>query len=303
MPDALSVLAIVNPVAGRGRGARLRERARAELDRLLPGIEFAESREPGHAVEIARAAAARLLVAVGGDGTVREVAAGAVARADAPEIALVPVGSGNDFARNLGIPTDVAAAARVAALGSARPVDAVRLSAGGRDEFFVNAAGFGFDARVIEQARRFRRLRGMPLYLAAVLRAVREYDCPRVRLTAGNETLEQPVLLIAAANGRCYGGGMKVAPAARPDDGLLEICVIAAVGRRRVLQCLPRLVRGTHGAMPEVRFLRGRTLELEFLDPVPVQLDGDLLDRPDARSFRLETLPAALRVRTPAAGC
>jgi len=292
-------LAVINPVAGRGPGAKLRAQARAELARLIPGLAFIETDRPGHATELARGARGRLLVAVGGDGTAREVAAGLAGRADAPELALIPVGSGNDLARNLGIPADIPAAVLLAARGRARPMDAVRLGSGDRVAVFANAAGFGFDARVIQQARRLRRLRGMPLYLTAVLLAVRDFDCPRTRLTVGGETVEQRILLIAAANGRCYGGGMKVAPEARPDDGRLEVCVIAAVGRLRILRCLPELVRGTHGAMPEVRFLSGPALELEFEDDVPVQLDGDLLDWPRARRFRLDIIPGALRVRTP----
>lgn len=292
-------LAVINPVAGRARGAKLRARARAELARLIPGIAFVETERPGHATDLARAARGRaLVVAVGGDGTAREVAAGLAG--SGTDLAAVPVGSGNDFCRNLGIPLDVAGACRVAAECPARTIDLGRLESGGRAAAFANAAGFGFDARVIQEARRLRHLRGMPLYLAAVLLAIRDFDCPRVRLTVGPEEWQQPVLLVAAANGRCYGGGMKVAPGAEPDDGRFDLCVIAAVGRLRILRCLPELIRGTHGSLPEVRFLRAPALELEFAGPVPVQLDGDLLDWPEARRFRLEILPRVLRVRAPA---
>jgi YegS/Rv2252/BmrU family lipid kinase len=292
-------LAIVNPVAGRGRGAKLRAQARAALDRLVPGIEFVETERPGHATGLSRAARDRpLVVAVGGDGTVREVAAGLAG--SAAELAVIPAGSGNDFDKNLGIPSDVEAACRLAAECPARPIDLVRVTAGDRTEVYANAAGFGFDARVIHEARKLKRLRGMPLYLVAVLLAVRDFDCPAVRITVEGRSWQQPVLLIAAANGRCYGGGMKVAPDARPDDGRLDICVIDAVGRLRILRCLPELIRGTHGTLPEVAFHRSPALELEFEGPVPVQLDGDLLDWPEARRFRLEVLPAALRVRAPA---
>jgi len=113
-------LAVINPVAGRGPGAKLRAQARAELARLIPGLAFIETDRPGHATELARGARGRLLVAVGGDGTAREVAAGLAGRADAPELALIPVGSGNDLARNLGIPADIPAAVLLAARGRAR---------------------------------------------------------------------------------------------------------------------------------------------------------------------------------------
>jgi diacylglycerol kinase (ATP) len=294
-------VAIINPVAGRQHGVRLREQALPGLRRLFPGLREIITEAPGQATALAREArAAGLVIAVGGDGTVREVAAG-LAGSDC-ELAVIPVGSGNDFDRNVGIPREVEAACRVARSGSARPIDLVRLTArsgaGDSEWLFANAAGFGFDALVIEQARRFRRLRGMPLYLAAVLRAVRSYSCPPVRITAAGRTWEQRVLLLAATNGRCYGGGMKIAPEAEPDDGLLEVCVIDAVGRLTVMRDLPRFVRGTHVTLPEVTMLRAPRLDLEFIEPCPLQLDGDLVDLAGLRRFTLEVLPGALKVRT-----
>lgn len=301
-----SVTAIVNPVAGRGAGTRLRARALPELRRLFLGLHELTTERPGHATELASAARdSGLVIAVGGDGTVREVAAGLAG--STAELAVIPCGSGNDFDKNVGIPRDLDAACRLAAEGRARPLDLVRITARGeageQEWLCANAAGFGFDALVIEHARSFRRLRGMPLYLAAVFRAVRSYTCPRVRVTVGDKTWQQPVLLLAAANGRCYGGGMKIAPEAEPDDGQLEICVIDEVGRLTVLRDLPSFIEGTHVRLPEVRMLRAPRLELEFEDPCPLQLDGDLVDTAGYNRFAIEVLPRVLRVRTlPAAG-
>ncbi len=294
-----SVAAIVNPVAGRRHGDRLRETALAELDRLFPGIEVRITRSPGDATALARDLRdSTLVVAVGGDGTTREVADG-LAGADA-SLAVVPVGSGNDFCRTLGIPVDVHEACRVAAAARTREIDFVRLLArvpgGTRQSGFVNAAGFGFDARVVAETRKSRRLRGLALYGSAVFRAVRDYDCPRVVIRTAQREWQQRILLLAAANGRFYGGGMAIAPEAEPDDGQLDVCIIDEVGRFKVVRYLPRLVRGTHGGIEEVTFVRTPTLELEFVDPVVFQLDGDLPGWDDARKFRLEVLPRALKV-------
>jgi YegS/Rv2252/BmrU family lipid kinase len=300
------VTAIINPVAGRAAGARLRARALPELRRIFPGLHELTTERPGHATDLARSARdSGLVVAVGGDGTVREVATG-LAGTEA-ELAVIPCGSGNDFDKNVGIPRELGAACRLAAEGQARPLDLVRIAASGeaveQEWLCANAAGFGFDALVIEHTRSFRRLRGMPLYLAAVFRAVRSYTCPKVIVTVGDETWQQPILLLAAANGRCYGGGMKIAPAAEPDDGLLEICIIDEVDRLTVLRDLPSFVEGTHVKLPEVRMLRAPRLELEFEDPCPLQLDGDLVDTAGYRRFEIEILPRALKVRTrPVAG-
>lgn len=293
------VIAIVNPVAGRGHGARLRPVLLAELSRLFPGIQVLESGAPGDATILAASAAdAKLVVAVGGDGTVREVVAGLVGTGT--PFAVVPIGSGNDFLKTAGVPADPLEACRVAAHGTPRTIDAVRVLATGpgheSSHVYANAAGFGFDARVAQEAGRLPHLRGLPLYVAAVFRAVREYQCPLVRITIGNRRWEQRVLLVAANNGRFYGGGMKIAPEATPDDGLLEICVIDAVGRLTIFRSLPSFIRGTHTALKEVTMYRSARLELEFLEPVMAQLDGDLLLDSGLSRFRLEVLPGALRV-------
>ncbi len=309
----MPVVAIVNPAAGRGRGVLLRAVALAEMERLFPGLRVEQTNAPGHAIELARAAAgSELVIAVGGDGTVREVASG-IAGTGTP-LAVIPVGSGNDFVRTAGIPADVARACAVARSGTDRRYDMVRLSSSSPDPsspaphpvLFANAAGFGFDAAVVSEARSLRRLRGLPLYLVAVLRAVRSYQCPEVRIVLppgavatppGPDDWRQRILLLACANGRYYGGGMKIAPGARPDDGLLEVCVIEQVGRVKILRCLPRLVAGTHVTLKEVRMLRCPRLELELAEPTLLQLDGDLQPAPVSGRFALEALPGALTLR------
>lgn len=296
-------VAIVNPVCGRGRGTKLRARTLAELGRLFPDLTVRESSHPGAATGLARdCASAELVIAVGGDGTVREVGSGLIGTNTT--LAIIPTGSGNDLAKTLGIPSDIREACRIARFGTARRIDAVRLTPLGssltpapQPLVFVNAAGFGFDAAVVAEATKLRALNGTPLYLAAVFRAVRKYDCPRVRIRLEGREWEQRILLLAAANGRIYGGGMKIAPRAEPDDGLLEICVIEAVGRLTIIRRLPRFVTGTHTSLKEVQMFRSSWLELEFLDPFRLQLDGDLQPS-GCRCFRLEVLPRSLAVRT-----
>ena len=338
------VVSIVNPVAGKAKGAKLRARAVEELKRLFPDIAMVESNGPGHAAVLAQAAMdSELIIAVGGDGTAREVVSGLLsanpeittktqrhkeagaatgARPDSepdlvssclggktPLLAVIPVGSCNDLPRNVGIPADVIAACRVAMEGRARPIDVIRveMSKDGNSQhtYFVNAAGFGFDAAVTAEAQKSKHLRGLPLYLVAVIRALSRLECPLVRIRAGElssalpasqyET-EQRVLMIAAANGRYYGGGMKVAPEARPDDGLIDVCIGFSMGRFSALTKLPRFVAGTHVTLKEVKMLRAPELELEFLEPVQIELDGDVLVPQPFNRFRLTALPGAIRI-------
>jgi diacylglycerol kinase (ATP) len=305
------VVCIVNPVAGKARGARLRARALEELLRTFPDCTFLYTKGPDDATELARSAVdVELLVAVGGDGTVREIVSGLISSTgpldhwttrSLPLLAVIPVGSCNDLPRNVGIPSDVAEACRIARDGSTRPIDVIRveMSEGGntRPTYFANAAGFGFDAVVTSEAQKLTYLRGMVLYLAAIVRTLSHLECPLVRIRAGEFSAERRVLMIAAANGRYYGGGLKVAPEARPDDGLIDVCIGWEMGWWSTLKKLPRFVAGTHVALKEVKMLRGPELELEFLESVQVELDGDVLTPQPFRRFRLTVLPKAINIR------
>ncbi len=305
------VVSIVNPVAGKAKGAKLRAKAVDELKRLFPDIAFLESNAPGHAIALAQSAAdAELIVAVGGDGTVREVVSGLMSitgpldhstTGSLPLLAVIPVGSCNDLPRNVGIPADVVEACRVAKDGKTRTIDVIRveMSDNGNTQqtYFANAAGFGFDAMVTTEAQKSKHLRGMLLYLVAIIRTLRHLECPLVRIRAGEFEAEQRVLMVAAANGQYYGGGLKVAPEARPDDGLIEICIGWEMGWWSTLKKLPRFVAGTHVTLKEVRMLRAPELNLEFLEPVQVELDGDVLSPQPFRRFRLTALPKAVTLR------
>lgn len=309
------VLVVVNPAAGRARGAKLREEAWVELKRLFADAIFVESESPGHATRLAAEATdAQLVVAVGGDGTVREVAAGVLNRPAA--VAVVPTGSGNDFCKTFGLPLDVKAACRLAREGVVRPIDAARISAvdspgeprlsgSNPATVFVNAAGLGFDADVVAEAKKLKHLHGLPLYLLAVFRAIQNYRGSLARITVDGRTWEQRFLLLAVANCRYYGGGMKIAPEAQPDDGLLDVCLIDAVNRPTIVRRLPRFIKGTHVRLREVRMFRTRKLELSLLEPCPIQVDGDIFGPEQARyglrllTWRIEALPAALRLVTP----
>jgi diacylglycerol kinase (ATP) len=305
------VVCIVNPVAGKARGAELRAGALAELKRLFPDIALFESTAPGHAMSLAQAAKdSDLMVAVGGDGTIREIISGLMSSTGSldhsttgslPLLAVIPSGSCNDLPKNIGVPSDVIEACRIAKEGRARPIDVIRVemsdSGNTQQTYFANAAGFGFDAQVTTEAQKSKHLRGMLLYLVAIVRTLSHLECPLVRIRAGDFAAEQRVLMVAAANGQYYGGGLKVAPDARPDDGLIDVCIGWEMGWWSTLKKLPRFVAGTHVTLKEVKMLRGPELELEFLEPVQVEMDGDVLSPQPFRRFRLTALPQAISIR------
>jgi diacylglycerol kinase (ATP) len=305
------VVSIINPVAGKTQGAKLRGRALEELARVFPDSIFIYTSGPGHAIELAREAKdAELIVAVGGDGTVREVVCGLMSvtgpldhstTGTLPLLAVIPVGSCNDLPRNVGVPSDVVRACHVAKTGSARTIDVVQVEMSEHDNkqqtYFANAAGFGFDAQVTIEAQKSKYLRGLLLYLVSIIRTLSHLECPLVRIRAGEFEADRRVLMIAAANGQYYGGGLKVAPEARPDDGLIDVCIGWEMGWWSTLKKLPRFVAGTHVTLKEVKMLRGPELDLEFLEPVQVELDGDVLSPQPFRRFRLTVLPKAISIR------
>lgn len=288
---------VLNPVSGRGRGWRDRDRIVAALRAHGSEVELAVSERAGHVqplVAQALAAGHRNVLAVGGDGTVQE-AANAVLEAGADaRFAALPVGTGNDFARTHGVPRDYAAAARVLATGHTRSIDVGEARFDdGRRRYFVNVAGAGFDAYVIEHMpdRRWGRL----AYLAGVLRGLAGYRPQPMRLVVDGERRDARSSVAFACLGRYCGGGMLVAPDARSDDGRFDLVRIGDLTRLDVLLSLRRLFDGTIDAHPKVHTARAAAIRIETA--LPIQADGELIGR---GPVTLSVMPKALKVGTAA---
>jgi YegS/Rv2252/BmrU family lipid kinase len=268
---------VVNPAAGRGRARRVWERVRPHLDRF-GRWSGAVTEYPGHARELARAAAAdgyARVVALGGDGTVSEVVDGLAWSGSA--LGVIPAGSGNDFGRSAGVPRDAVAAARLALTGPVRSIDLGEIRSGGRSRHFVNVAGFGFDAEVARTANALpKRFGGTLTYVLAVLRALRRCRPVAVRLELDGRPLERELLLAAVANGPACGGGMLIAPNARNDDGLFDVCLAGDLSRAELVRLLPKMYSGGHAGHPKVEFHRCRELRAQAGAPVGCQADGEL---------------------------
>lgn len=210
-------------------------------------------------------------------------------------LGIVPAGSGNGLARELGVPRRPADALRAALSGVERVIDAGELE--GR--LFVHGAGIGFDAHVAARfnARPAGR-RGLWPYLALGLRELLRYRAADCTVRLDDATVRRRALLAVCANARQYGGGARIAPDARPDDGLLDVVVVADQLPLRRLMEVPRLFAGTLAALPGVLVRRSRAVEVTADRPLPVHVDGESL--PDVPRLTGRTLPGALRVRVPA---
>lgn len=280
---------IVNPVAGGGGCLRRFRRAVEVLEER--GIDYTAvySEYPGHASELTRIAPeCDCIVAVGGDGTVREVARELI-HTSMP-MGILPFGTGNDLIKSLGIPGDAVGALELLLEGSACSIDAV--DAGG--DIYFNVAGFGFDVDVLERTRYYKnRFRGRVAYILGVIHALFHLRIHSVQVNGGPQPLKADVLLVAVGNGCCIGGGMQVTPLADPSDGLLDICVVTKVGPLGVLRFLLRFIRGKHLDMDIVHYFRTDRLEVLSEDCLLVQMDGEIVGKTPL-SFQI--LPGALHI-------
>jgi YegS/Rv2252/BmrU family lipid kinase len=250
---------------------------------------------PGHALELARtavAARATLVCAWGGDGTVNEVARAVAGTGTA--LGVVPAGSGNGLARELGIPRDPAVALGVALGRRERVVDVGDVD--GR--LFVNLAGVGLDALVaLRSSTRISRRRGVWPYVAIGAREILRYRAREYAIRVGAEAWRERALLVVCANGRQYGGGAIVAPTARVDDGQLELVVVAARPPLVALRDALHLFRGTLDRAPGVRTVRTPAVEIAGPEPLLFHVDGEAVLGGPVLSVRVR--PAVLRVRVP----
>jgi diacylglycerol kinase (ATP) len=232
-----------------------------------------------------------MVIAAGGDGTLHGVVNGVVG--GSATVAQIPLGTGNDFARAVGIPIRPAEAAGVLASGRAALVDLGRVG----NRLFINAAGCGFDAAVAERVNRgFRSLGGASAYIAAVIATLFRYRATAMTITVDGQSIARRAMLCAVANGTGYGGGMRIAPEARWDDGLLDVCIVAECSRIEFLRAFPQVFRGVHTHHPKVQMLRGKRVTVESDPPVGVLVDGEIAG---TTPVILETVPGAIRFVVP----
>ncbi|GLF96267.1 diacylglycerol kinase [Streptomyces yaizuensis] len=256
----------VNPAAGRGRGAHAAQPAARELRAAGFSVRTVIGEDAPDALSRARDALARgtgALIAVGGDGLV-SLALQAVAGTPTP-LGVVAVGTGNDFARSLGLPVrDPARAGRLAAAALKEgPAPAIDLGRAG-ERWFGTILASGFDSRVTDRGNRMRLPGGRFRYdLAMLAELAALHPIPyRISLDDG-PVREVEATLVAVGNGPLYGGGMRMCAGARMDDGLLDVTVVARCDRRTLLRVFPRVYRGTHLDHPAVTTHQVRSITLE----------------------------------------
>lgn len=292
------MLLIVNPAARHGETKALIP----VIEQLLGSVphDTVMTEHTGHAADLAGAATGYdVVVAVGGDGTVHEVLNGLMTQPaeSRPVLGLLPTGSGNDTRRTLGVSTDLAQAAIELTTGRRRTFD-VGVCNG---LYFNNSFAAGLDAKVTAKAVEYKVTKkrdGLWLYLTALLHVLfNELDPFDVSLSFdGEEPRRVTTLIMAATNGPTYGGGFKICPEAVPDDGLFEVCMIDPLKLHEALWRLPFVIAGKHTKMRVVHMSRHSSIVIEGTDPLPAQIDGEVLLE---RRYEISMLPGAITCIVP----
>ncbi|MFN2571241.1 MAG: diacylglycerol kinase family protein [Gemmatimonadales bacterium] len=273
----LHAYVILNPAAGRGTARRAESLVARAFRAQGWAVDIERTEGPGHGQELALRAVhqgARHVIAVGGDGTVHEVANGLL-RGDADvALGVVPMGSGNDFAKLTGMygHDPVRAVARLVTATSRR-FDVGRVL----DEWFVNSVGFGFGPAVVKTRNASSNLRGFLSYLVPVVQTFFRFEPQLFDLAAPGFRERGYMMMIEVCNGTTAGGSYRFAPDADPADGKLDVCLIRRVSLPRFLLALPRVLRGTHVGMREVAIIKTAKLALRSPEqPLVAHMDGEL---------------------------
>ena len=287
---------ILNPAAGNARDL---EDVVARLSRV-PNGEIRISNKPGSAVRFASAALRKgfdLVVAAGGDGTLNEVVNGIGENLGDARVALIPLGTGNDFARTIGVPDDIEAAIDLIVIGETREVDLVRVTS---DDvrYFVNVSAGGFSGLVDEKLTpEIKKTWGPLAYLRGAAAALSELRAYRTTLALDNsESLTLDLYNVVVANGRYVAGGTLIAPEASVDDGLLDIVLIPQRSAPELALLAAQVALGTHLTSEAIVFRRAAQLTVNSKPGMWFNVDGELVGNEPAR---FEILPRALRFIAP----
>lgn len=290
----MEICFIVNPIAGKGKGKTVAKQIEGYMKEIAVPYEIrftTRSREAENLALVASMEGYKKIVAVGGDGTVYEVVNGIIGRDIT--LGIVPSGTGNDFARSLGVGKSIETALDTVVYGRERLVDCGKAN----NRYFVNVAGIGFDTDILKEAEKIKKYFSGPwAYLAGVFKTLIHYKYKKIHMTIDSEQYQKEILLVAFANGNYYGGGMKIAPDADMEDGYFDICVIHKIPKLKVLRLFPTIFAGKHIEVEEVSIYRGKKVELYGDSPMPINLDGDLVG---TTPLTIEIVPKSLKLMSP----
>ncbi len=277
-------LFLINPEAGNGRARRMARRLPEAAVALGWSVDVRETRRTGHEVELAADAATEgwpVLIVVGGDGTVHGSVNGLFKRgASDTVVAHVPIGTGNDFAKMIGLRKSDSPEKNLRLIleGTCRRFDVGRAVVGRTvDEYFVNTIGVGFAAEAAKNLLKYKALGGFASYVVAVYRTFFAYDARQLAVRSSGFYERGRILMVEVTIGKTTGGGFMVTPEADPCDGLLDVCLIREVNALNFVRHVPSVIRGTHVGLPFVEVFTSERVVVEMCEGADiVHLDGEV---------------------------
>ncbi|MBI1794589.1 MAG: diacylglycerol kinase family lipid kinase [Chloroflexi bacterium] len=303
MPRKVKI--ILNPMADMGNAWRVARDLRP-ITVEYGSADWSGTVYPGHAIELARQAGEQgyeIVIAMGGDGTVHEVVNGLmqIPQNKRPVLGVVPVGSGNDFAHAINVPKESDRALAHALKGEAAAVDlGLMTDEHGRQEYFDNTLGIGFDAVVTIRSRKLPILRGFLMYLTAVIQTILlNHDPARVQIETDSEKIEDHVLMTTLCNGGREGGGFMLSPDSNMTDGLMEFLLVRKVSRPMMFRLVPEFMNGTHRRFTkQIRMGTCKKFTMISDRPLYIHADGEIFTSfgSNLRKVSFEILPSALKV-------
>ena len=276
--DGMALRMIVNPNAGKKKGAAVAEQAASLLQAAGIDIEVVLTEEAGHAVALASqtdGAKVDGVIAVGGDGTLFEVVNGLLQRNASVSIPVgqIPVGTGNSFIKDLGIESVEDAVEKIVS-GNLRKIDLGRFSCSDGTYHFVNILGAGFVSNVASRAHQYKKL-GAFSYVLGVFGELAALKATPFRIDIDGETYEREAIFVEICNSRLTGGNMIMSPDSTLDDGLLDVVIVSKITRRKLLRLFPTLFKGTHVNNESVEVIRGKHITVESAEPLGLNIDGE----------------------------
>jgi len=285
---------IANPAAGRGKAKQHFSEIRSALA-TIGVVNWRTTETAGDEEELAATAigsGAETLIAVGGDGTCSRVASAILRSGASCRLGVVPTGTGNDFAKILGVEAlSPAGIAQLVALGTGARVDVGRVDA----DYFLNSCGFGFDASVLEASGYVRFLRGNAVYVYSALARLFTYKGSYVSTDPSVDRVIRKMLMLTVSNGRYLGGAFRIAPGASAVDGQLDFGFFGDTNLLGRVRIFARAFRGTHLGLPSVKSVRAASMTLRFSEPPMMEVDGELRQA-SSSTVKIECLPRALNV-------
>lgn len=294
---------ILNPVAGRGYSGKAEPAIRNYLLDENLDFDLVKTEYIGHAIELAKQAVSegfKIVVAAGGDGTTNEVINGLMAASSTGAesiLGLLPTGTGSDFSYNVGIPENLHKACKRLSSGKTRKVDLIKFSMPGKgDRFFDNQLGIGFDGLITIEAKKYKRLRGMALYLPVVLKTVfLTNGATNATLKFNDQELNLATTQISVTNAAREGGGFFMTPDAKVDDGLLDVLVVKHMSKFSMLKLIPHFMKGTHISLDSTKTFQAQKITISSDDNIVAHYDGELLCT-DGHYIECEIVPKCLEV-------